>query len=342
MEKQIDLLIIYTGGTIGMIKNPKTGALSPFNFDAIYEQIPALKQFPYRLEFYCFDPLIDSSDMTPEHWVKLAEVIEDNYEHYDGFVVLHGSDTMAYSASALSFMLENLNKPVIFTGSQLPLGVLRTDGRENLIAAIEIAATKEDDTPLVPEVCIFFENKLMRANRTIKYNAENFNAFVSPNYPNLAEAGVYVKFNKNSILHPNFKRLKVHKKLNTNVVVLRLFPGINKQVVESILNIPNVQAVILETFGSGNAPSTAWFISSLKKAIEKGTLIINVTQCAAGKVEQGKYETSTQLKEMGVLSGYDSTTEAMLTKLMHLLGTTNNRKTVVNRLNLPLRGEIFV
>ncbi len=312
MEKQIDLLIIYTGGTIGMIKNSKTGALTPFNFDAIYEQIPDLKQFPYQLEFHCFDPLIDSSDITPEHWVELAQVIENNYEHYDGFVILHGSDTMAYSASALSFMLENLNKPVIFTGSQLPLGVLRTDGRENLIAAIEIAATKEDDTPLVPEVCIYFENKLMRANRTIKYNAENFNAFVSPNYPNLAEAGVYIKFNKNSILNPNFKRIKVHTKLDTNVVVLRLFPGINEQVVESILNIQNVKAVVLETFGSGNAPSTAWFINKLKKAIEKGTLIINVTQCAAGKVEQGKYETSTQLKEIGVLSGYDSTTEAML------------------------------
>ena len=342
MEEQISLLIIYTGGTIGMIKDPKTGSLRPFNFEGIYDQIPELKRFHYHLDFHCFDPLIDSSDMQPAHWVELAEIIEKNYETFDGFVVLHGSDTMAYTASALSFMLENLNKPVVFTGSQLPLGVLRTDGRENFITAIELAAASEDNTPLIPEVCIYFENQLMRANRTMKYNAENFNAFVSPNYPVLADVGVYLKYNRHHILKPNFKKLRVHKNMNNRVAILKLFPGISKEVVESILGIPGLQAVILETFGSGNAPTESWFLEILEKYTEKGLYIINVSQCAAGTVEQGKYDTSLKLMEIGIISGRDMTTEAALTKIMYLLGENLSPGKFRAIMNFSLRGEITV
>ena len=342
MDNQVSLLIIYTGGTIGMIKDTKTGSLRPFNFDGVYDQIPELRRFHYHLEFQCFDPIIDSSDMNLAHWVELAEIIEKNYEIFDGFVVLHGSDTMAYTASALSFMLENLNKPVIFTGSQLPLGVLRTDGRENFITAIELAAATEEDTPLIPEVCIYFENFLMRANRTLKYNAENFNAFVSPNYPVLADVGVYLKYNKHHILKPNFKKLKVHKILDNRVVILKLFPGISKEVVEAILHIPDLKVVIMETFGSGNATMEVWFISALKTAVENGLHIINVSQCPAGAVEQGKYDNSLKLKEIGIINGYDITTEAALTKSMFLLGQnlTSGKFRVI--MNLSLRGEITV
>lgn len=340
MDDQISILIIYTGGTIGMIKNPDTGSLQPFNFDGIYEQIPELKRFHYKLDFHCFDPLIDSSDMHPNHWVRLVDIIEKNYSSYDGFVVLHGSDTMSYTASALSFMLENLNKPVIFTGSQLPLGVLRTDGRENFITAIELAAAREDNTPVVPEVCIYFENHLMRANRTVKYNAENFNAFVSPNYPVLAEAGVYLKYNRHHILKPNFKNLKVHRKMDSRVGILKIFPGMTPEYVHAILMDAGLRAVVLETFGSGNAPTDAWFIEALKQAVEQGVTVVNVSQCLAGAVDQGKYETSLTLKNIGVVSGFDSTTEAMLTKLMFLLGQNMDEKKFRANLNMSIRGEI--
>ena len=342
MAKDTSILLIYTGGTIGMIADESTNVLVPFNFDNISEQIPELDKFNYDLGFHCFDPLLDSSNMNPTVWIELAQIIAINYEDYDGFVVLHGSDTMAYTASALSFLLENLNKPVIFTGSQLPLGVLRTDGRENLITAIEIAADKKDDTPIVPEVCIYFENRLMRANRTTKYNAENFNAFVSGNLPLLAEAGIYIKYNKNIILKPNFKKLKAHQNMETGVAVLKLFPGIRTEFVQSFLNIPNLKAIVLESFGSGNAPSASWFLNPLYEAISNGIIILNVTQCMTGAVKHGRYETSVKLNDAGVISGRDITTEAALTKLMYLFGEGHSHTDVVKLLQLSLRGEITI
>jgi len=340
ITEETSILIIYTGGTIGMIRDEETGVLKPFNFEKVYKQIPALERFHYKLDFHCFDPLLDSSNMNPDIWVALVSIIEENYESYDGFVILHGSDTMAYTASALSFMLENLNKPVILTGSQLPLGELRTDGRENFVTAIEIAAARNDNTPVVPEVCIYFENHLMRGNRAVKYNAENFNAFVSPNYPVLAEVGVYIKYNKSVILKPNFKRLKAHKKLDKKVAVLKLFPGLSEQYVDSVLHIPGLKALVLESFGSGNAPVAEWFIGALNVAIEEGLLVLNVSQCLAGSVDQGKYETSSALKEIGVISGKEITTEAALAKLMYLLAKGKNRDELAVLIEKPLRGEI--
>ena len=337
-----NIFIIYTGGTIGMIKDPVTGALTPFDFDTLYKQIPVLESVNCSIDHYSFDPLIDSSNMKPAFWIKLAEVIEANYEQYDGFVVLHGTDTMAYSASMLSFMLENLNKPVVFTGSQLPMGMLRTDGRENFINAIEIASARDEDTPIVPEVCICFKNNIMRGNRTNEFNAENFNAFLSGNYPLLAEVGVHIKYNQQNILKPNFRKLKVHKKLDTSVAILKLFPGISENVVQSILNIGGLKAVILETFGAGNAPTEPWFINALKKAISNGIVIFNVTQCKGGSVEMGKYETSIYLESIGVVGGFDITTESAIAKLMYLLGEGFSGDDLESLLQTPLRGELTV
>lgn len=340
MIDQPSILIIYTGGTIGMIVDETSRSLIPFNFNNIYEQVPVLKKFDYNLQFHCFEPIMDSSNMNPAAWVELANIIESNYEEYDGFVVLHGSDTMSYTASALSFLLENLNKPVIFTGSQLPLGEIRTDGLENFLTSIEIAAAKEDDTPIVPEVCIYFENQLLRANRTVKYNAEFFNAFVSGNYPLLAQVGINIKYNYNNILKPNFKKLKVNKIIDTNVGILKLFPGISNVFVRSILNTEGLRALVLETFGSGNASTDPVFIKILSEAIDEGIIIINVTQCVTGTVIQGKYATSSALQEIGVISGLDISTEAAITKLMYLLGKYKINEQVKKLMQQSIRGEI--
>ena len=336
------LLIIYTGGTIGMVKDTETGALQPYPFEDIYKLMPVLRSFDYNLQSVSFNPLIDSSNVTPSFWVKLATVIEENYEKYDGFVVLHGTDTMSYSASMLSFMLENLNKPVIFTGSQLPMGVVRTDGRDNFINAIEIAAAQTDGKPMIPEVAIYFENKLMRGNRTSKYNAENFNAFLSGNYPPLAEVGVYIRYNTEMILTPNNSKLKVNKELDNSVIILKLFPGIAEIVVKNALNIIGLKGVILETYGAGNAPTDAWFIEALIQAIDKGIIIYNVTQCKGGAVDMGKYETSVILSQIGVIGGYDITTESAIAKMMYLLGQGFKGDELKKLLQVSLRGELTV
>lgn len=340
--QQTSILVIYTGGTIGMMEDEESGSLQPFNFEHLYEHIPILNKFHYKIGFHSFDPLLDSSNMNPSFWIKLAEIIEENYQKYDGFVVLHGTDTMSYTASMLSFLLENLNKPIIFTGSQLPIGMIRTDARENFINSIEIAAASEEETPLVPEVAICFENKLYRGNRTSKYTAENFNAFLSGNYPLLAEVGVHIKYNRSQILRPNFKNLKVHKNLDTNVAILKLFPGISETVVKSLLQTPGLKAVILETFGSGNAPTDKWFIDALEEAILGGKIIFNVTQCKGGSVEIGKYETSVDLGKIGVIGGYDITTESAVAKLMFLLGQNLPTEETKRLLQVSLRGEMTV
>ncbi len=341
MANPISLLIIYTGGTIGMKHDPETGTLIPFPFDNILDEIPELKKAGFQLSSYTFDPLLDSSNINPDLWIKLAEIIEENYKRFNGFIVLHGTDTMAFSASALSFILENLTKPVIFTGSQLPLGSLRTDAKENLITSIEIAASQRAEKPVVPEVAIFFQSKLFRGNRTIKHNAEDFRAFQSYNYPPLAESGVHLRFNYSAIYYPkNKKELIVHKKLDTNVTILRLYPGIQQKVVKTVLSIQGLRAVVLETFGAGNAPNEMWFINEIEKAIRKGIIIISVTQCAEGRVEMGMYETSRVLDSIGVVNGYDITTEAAITKLMYLLGRYSAREEVINDLSESLRGEL--
>jgi L-asparaginase len=342
MLTTINILIIYTGGTIGMVRDKQTGSLHPVNGTELYEHIPILGKLDYGIEFYSFDPLLDSSNMNPGHWVELVSVIEDNYEKYDGFVVLHGSDTMAYTASALSFMLENLNKPVILTGSQLPLGMIRSDGRENLITAIEIAAAQQDETPVVPEVAVYFENKLLRGNRTFKYNAENFGAFRSGNYPPLAEVGIHIKYNHNAILKPNFKTLKAHTTLDNNISILKLFPGISRATVEAQLGTEGLKAVILETYGSGNAMTDDWFLELIRLTISKGIIVLNVTQCKAGSVEIGKYQTSQELGRIGVISGYDITTESAVAKLMYLFGTGLGKDEVEKLMQISLRGEITV
>ena len=342
MTKTPHILLIYTGGTIGMVKNYATGALKTFNFDKLLKHIPELKQLNCIIDSFSFEQPIDSSDMDVEEWIFLAEIIEEKYDAYDGFVILHGSDTMSYTASVLSFMFENLTKPIIFTGSQLPIGDLRTDAKENLITSIEIASAHDKNGDvIISEVCLYFEYKLYRANRTTKINAEHFQAFSSPNFPNLAESGVHLKLNKH-LLHKSAKNkdLKVRKQLDNNIVVVKLFPGITKKIIQNILVIDGLKGVILETFGSGNATTKPWFIKLLKQAILKGIKIVNVTQCSGGSVIMGKYEASVMLDTIGLISGYDITTESAISKLMYLLGQNIPSKDFKSIFELPIRGEM--
>ncbi|MFS4484235.1 asparaginase [Hyunsoonleella sp. 2307UL5-6] len=337
-----NILLIYTGGTIGMVKDIKTGALHAFNFKNLLKQIPELKLIDCKIEAMSFENPIDSSNMKPEYWIQIANSIELHYNEFDGFVVLHGSDTMSYTASALSFMLENLSKPVIFTGAQLPIGDLRTDAKENLITSIQIASLQnEKREPIIKEVGLYFEYKLYRANRTTKINAENFQAFNSLNYPYLAESGVHLKINHQYLLKtkPN-QPLIVHKKLDNNIALLKLFPGFAASHLNSVLKTPNLKAVLLETYGSGNCTTEKWFLNALKKAIANGIQIINVTQCVGGGVNMGQYETSSHLKSIGVISGKDMTTESAITKLMYLLGKSYLEKSLKHEFEIALRGEI--
>lgn len=345
MNNEKSVLIIFTGGTISMTPDENTGALRPAHIEQFKQFMPELFHSGIHVDMLPFDPLIDSSDMNPSIWSKLAHLIHDNYNQYDGFVITHGTDTMAYTASALSFMLENLAKPVILTGSQLPVGVLRSDAKENLLTSIEIAAEQDEEgNAVVPEVCIFFEAKLYRGNRCTKKNSEHFAAFKSYNYEPLAIAGVHIHYFPHLIHYPDLKApLKLRTKIDHNVAILKLFPGISEQTVSAILNTEGLRAIILETYGSGNAPSAKWLFTALQNAINRGIIIVNKTQCLMGSVEMGRYEASINLMNAGVLSGYDITTEALLAKLMYLLGENGNETEEVKRLlQTNLCGEMTI
>ncbi len=325
-----------------MNRNPETRALEPFDFEHLLSRVPELEQLPTEIATYQFNPPIDSSDMSPRLWTELVHIISDHYEQYDGFVVLHGTDTMAYTASALSFMLQNLTKPVILTGSQLPIGQLRTDGKENLITSIEIAAAKhQDGTAVVPEVCVYFSGHLMRGNRTTKQSADEFNAFESFNYPHLADAGVQITYHEEFIHKPNFaKPMTPHFKLDSNVIIFSLFPGVREDLIRHIIATPNLRSIVMRTFGSGNAPQSPWLIGALKQGTNAGKVIVNISQCMQGCVEMSRYDTGYQLKEAGVVSGRDSTVEAAVTKLMFLQGKYENNEQVRKLMNQSICGEM--
>ena len=335
------ILLIYTGGTIGMKNDERTGALVPFDFSGIYEEFPALRRLPVDISVHTMPKLIDSSNVRPSDWAAIAEVIRDNYSRYDGFVVLHGTDTMSYTASALSFMLENLAKPVIFTGSQIPIGVLRTDGRENLITAIEVAGARVDGRPLVPEVALLFHSRLCRGNRTRKSSAEELDAFSSPNYPPLAEVGVKIAYNTAAIARVELvdEPLRIATMMSEGVAIIKLFPGIGEYTLRAILSVEGLRGVVLETYGAGNAPTADWFLRLMRETVDRGVLVLNVTQCDNGSVEMQLYETGQRLRSAGVLSAFDMTTEAAITKLMYVLGQNLSHEENLELLKKPLRGE---
>jgi len=334
------IMLIYTGGTIGMVKDYETGTLKAFDFDLLLEHIPELNHLGCTIDSISFKKPIDSSNMNTDHWVTMATGIEKHYEAYDGFVILHGSDTMSYSASALSYMLENLKKPVIFTGSQLPIGDLRTDAKENLITTIQIAALEEEGEPVVQEVGLYFEYKLYRGNRTTKINAEHFEAFDSMNYPCLAESGVHLKINRDRLLPRAAGPFRAYKTLNRHVAILKLFPGIHPSVVNGVLDIPDLKGLVLETYGSGNAPTESWLLEALQHAVDSGMYIVNITQCIGGRVLMGRYVTSDALLKMPLIDGADITTEAAVTKLMYLLGKGVKRENFKSVFESPIRGEM--
>lgn len=340
MSKQPKILLIYTGGTIGMIKDFETGALKAFDFKDLLEKIPELRLLECEIETTSFEQPIDSSNMNPDLWVDLCNIIESNYDRCDGFVILHGSDTMSYTASALSFMLENLSKPVIFTGSQLPIGDLRTDAKENLITAIQIAALRKRNRSYITEVGLYFEYKLYRGNRSSKISAEHFEAFKSPNYPPLVTSGVHLTIEDEKLLPYKRKKLIVHRELKTDIMVVHLYPGISQKMLTSLLNNHEFSGVILLTFGSGNSTTSPWFIELLKKNIQKGVPVVNITQCTWGSVQMGNYETSTGLKNLGVISGKDLTIEAAITKMMYLNSQNLSPKVFKTIFETSLRGEM--
>ena len=343
LNERASILLIYTGGTIGMKEDPRDKTLKPFDFSQILDEAPELRKFTLKIDSLSFDPLIDSSDVEPSLWQKLAEIVRERYDDYDGFVILHGTDTMAYSAAALSFMLSHLTKPVIFTGSQLPIGSPRTDGKENLVSAVEIASAKDSrGRAMVPEVCIFFNSLLLRGNRSTKVNAASFDAFQSPNYPPLADAGINIRYRTSLIHHPteDGETFSIDTRLDTKVSILKVHPGLTPQVARHVLCEPDIRAVILETYGSGNAISKPWFLEIVRDADEAGKVLVNVTQCLSGEVDMSLYATGKALEKAGVVSGGDMTTEAALGKLFHLLGAYADADDVKSLMKRNLKGEM--